>query len=495
MPSRRTWQTERCVVASSTRSIGLVDYNWKTYTMASAAQIDANRRNSQKSTGPRSALGKAKTRGNAVKHGMTAKTIMPVLPQEDFEDLEELTRQAIEAYGPRNVLERALVCRVVRLECELDRADRIATAHLAHRVRMATRTAPETVSADELKEIHDLGSKLFFLAAIGPGYTGTTADDYPAVIVRRLEESAEGCRWLLARWAELLYVIRCRAGWGEPEIVRMIGLLGKRGIEAYFDPDLNSLFQAFDMVGDRSGQKFWNERRDHLPVGYIGGLEFARYRQLAPPPSDPAAATELICTVIEKQLGRLTELLTDHQEIEAEEAAERHDRAALDCSQAFERHRRHQSALHRQLMRTLEALRRMGLVGEEGVASGEWQVVSEDEESGEAAPEVSRDAIVGHDSNRVIDEVEDDKIGILSHKGMDATGGPNPVDSEVKTQKNVPNEAKLGSTQSSVRQWLESVSADLAGRKRSQSAAVDASAERPVGTVGDQPRSAGPHSI
>ncbi len=59
---------------------------------------------------------------------------------------------------------------MVRLEWELDRAERVATAHLAHRVRMAARSGPETVSARELKKVHELGSKLFFKAGIGPGY-------------------------------------------------------------------------------------------------------------------------------------------------------------------------------------------------------------------------------------------------------------------------------------------------------------------------------------
>ncbi len=51
-----------------------------------------------------------------------------------------------------------------------------------------------------------------------------------SVIVRRLEESAEGCRWLLARSDELLDIINCVAAWGDAEIVRLVGLLGKRGI-------------------------------------------------------------------------------------------------------------------------------------------------------------------------------------------------------------------------------------------------------------------------
>ena len=115
--------------------------------MATAAQIAANRRNAQRSTGPKTDEGKARVRRNAFKHGMTALTIMPVLPQEDPKDLEDRTQQAITAMKPRNPLELDLVRRAVRLAGEIDRAERVGTAHLAHRVRMAARSGPETVSA------------------------------------------------------------------------------------------------------------------------------------------------------------------------------------------------------------------------------------------------------------------------------------------------------------------------------------------------------------
>ena len=68
--------------------------------MATAAQIEANRRNAQKSTGPKTDEGKDRVRRNAVKHGMTARTIMPVLPQEDPKELEDRTQQAITAMKP-----------------------------------------------------------------------------------------------------------------------------------------------------------------------------------------------------------------------------------------------------------------------------------------------------------------------------------------------------------------------------------------------------------
>src|SRR5208337_5132798 len=83
-----------------------------------------------------------------------------------------------------------------------------------------------------------------------------------------------------------------------------------------------SLFHAFDALGNRIGHKFWNERRDGLPLGYIGGFQFVPYRQIAPPPSDKTEALILICSVIERHVGRLEELLAEHEQIEAAEAAE-----------------------------------------------------------------------------------------------------------------------------------------------------------------------------
>src|SRR5208283_1911698 len=122
---------------------------------------------------------------------------------------------------------------------------------------------------------------------------------------------------------------------------------------------LKPLFHAFDALGHRIGHKFWKDDRDGMPLGYKGGFQFVPYREIAPPPSDETAALSLIRSVIERHVGRLQELLAQHEQIEAAEAAERYDRAALDWSPEFERYRRHQSARHRELMQTLEALRKM----------------------------------------------------------------------------------------------------------------------------------------
>ena len=97
--------------------------------MATAAQIEANRLNAQKSTRPRTVAGKARARLNALKHGMTARTIMPVLPHEAPKQLEDRTQQFITDMKSRNAVERDLVCHAARPSWAIERAERVETAH------------------------------------------------------------------------------------------------------------------------------------------------------------------------------------------------------------------------------------------------------------------------------------------------------------------------------------------------------------------------------
>src|ERR1700692_2671477 len=58
--------------------------------MTSFGQIEANRRNALKSTGPRTESGKQASRGNAVRHGLTAETVIGALEDAaDYRAFEE----------------------------------------------------------------------------------------------------------------------------------------------------------------------------------------------------------------------------------------------------------------------------------------------------------------------------------------------------------------------------------------------------------------------
>jgi len=93
--------------------------------MASEKQNSANRRNAAKSTGPITANGKLQSRRNALRHGLTAATVVPAM--EDAEEFEQF-ESAIEAdYQPASTVEQELVARLTSLLWRLRRSALIET--------------------------------------------------------------------------------------------------------------------------------------------------------------------------------------------------------------------------------------------------------------------------------------------------------------------------------------------------------------------------------
>ncbi len=91
--------------------------------MATESQILANRRNAQKSTGPRSRQGKAAISQNAVQHGLSARqTIISSESQADFELYRD--RMLCEL-APASPMESMLAERIVSLSWRLKRTGRI----------------------------------------------------------------------------------------------------------------------------------------------------------------------------------------------------------------------------------------------------------------------------------------------------------------------------------------------------------------------------------
>jgi hypothetical protein len=74
--------------------------------MSTPAQIDANRANSQKSTGPRTEEGKARSAANARTHGLTGRDLV-ILPGEE-QEFDDLQTGLYEETKPEGVLEDEL---------------------------------------------------------------------------------------------------------------------------------------------------------------------------------------------------------------------------------------------------------------------------------------------------------------------------------------------------------------------------------------------------
>ena len=88
--------------------------------MTTEKQIAANRENAKKSTGPRTEDGKRRSRRNAIRHGLTAETVIELY--EDVRAYKALQRAISADYRPRTNFELELVARLVSLLWRLRRA-------------------------------------------------------------------------------------------------------------------------------------------------------------------------------------------------------------------------------------------------------------------------------------------------------------------------------------------------------------------------------------
>jgi hypothetical protein len=88
--------------------------------MTTEKQILANQQNANHSTGPRTEAGKRRSRRNAIRHGLTAETVIDTL--EDSADYRAFERAIRSDYSPQTAIEGQLVSRLASLLWRLRRA-------------------------------------------------------------------------------------------------------------------------------------------------------------------------------------------------------------------------------------------------------------------------------------------------------------------------------------------------------------------------------------
>ena len=88
-------------------------------------KFEANRRNAQKATGPRTAEGKALAARNATRHGLLSREAL--LPDDDFATFEAFAGALRAELAPEGELEGLMVDRVVACTWRLRRAGTVET--------------------------------------------------------------------------------------------------------------------------------------------------------------------------------------------------------------------------------------------------------------------------------------------------------------------------------------------------------------------------------
>lgn len=268
----------------------------------SPARLAANRANARKSTGPRTPEGKAASRANALKHGLTGNGT--ALAPEDQAALDRHLATWKATHPPTGPDDLVLLRQLAVCCLQIDAAQAIeARIASTNRERdLALYNADRDLAALEL--------------------FARLADD-PETTAHRLRRNSHGC-WLLAdRWTALRHGLdadRCR--WTDADLSLALGLLGLPHATRHLDETATAL---------------------------TGSAERARA-------GDPAA-----CTALRARIDEQLEALSARA-VELEETVDASERAALEEGGAFdfgpeaERVRRYQRAAWRQFWKLLDEL-------------------------------------------------------------------------------------------------------------------------------------------
>jgi len=121
--------------------------------MSTLPQIEANRRNALLSTGPVTEEGKRRSRQNAVRHGLTAETVIDTL--EDAEDYAAFEMSVTADYDPQSAVERELILRLASLLWRLRRATAIETGLFKSRARDLLKFRYPRAARDKRQDVID----------------------------------------------------------------------------------------------------------------------------------------------------------------------------------------------------------------------------------------------------------------------------------------------------------------------------------------------------
>jgi len=164
--------------------------------MTSFRQTEANRRNAHKSTGPTTEEGKQRSRCNAVRHGLTAETVIGAL--EDAEDYKTFEAAIIADYDAQSAVERELVLRLASLLWRLRRASTIETGLFdiqAQQLRGLNQ--PNQVRQGSREVVYALFGRADSVSCAPDPATNASGEDMPSSIRKSINPTTEFARYFL----------------------------------------------------------------------------------------------------------------------------------------------------------------------------------------------------------------------------------------------------------------------------------------------------------
>ena len=189
-----------------------IDVITPTNAIPSTARAEASRANGRLSRGPASPEGKARSRRNGCKDGLTGAGI--VLPSAAEAAVDHRETEFARDFRPRNAVERELVRQMAPGAWRSQELALRIAQHDARRnaARLANWEQDEQIVAAEL---------------------GRRLGDDPEAVVARLQRSSAGCDWMIGRWKLLCNALSNAdeggpgCTWTDTDLGLVLNLLGR----------------------------------------------------------------------------------------------------------------------------------------------------------------------------------------------------------------------------------------------------------------------------
>lgn len=326
--------------------------------MTTEAQLNANRENAQKSTGPRTAGGKARSSLNAITHGLSTAT--PVIPGEDPVEYQALLQQWNDSYG-RDVAGQALAERAATAQWKLRRCDRAEAEIVARRVRESV----DLFDRYQLDHADHVGRRLFSDHSEDPppridrpfhDMAPETSND-PPILRRALLATSAGREWLLGQLETLKLSLKQQDYLRGTELLKLLRLLGKRAEDGPADPTQRRLVFAFHRLhpDTKAAQDFLSQQG----LNIVFGCSVTPRVDVVPdnsPGLEKAEARETIHAVIDAEVALVH---AEHERLQADHEATREGvriAAAHDPTPEMASLNRYQQATERLFLRCIDRL-------------------------------------------------------------------------------------------------------------------------------------------
>ena len=310
-----------------------------------------------------------RSRFNALKHGLTAKTA--VLPGED----PQLFQSVVEVYKvdlkTQNQVEDDLAESAALAKWQMDRARAAQSARIDHEllIRKEENSQRDAIAAAVIRSrlFHDRQGPIELYPSKSQYYKGprTSCSDEPddpldpIKLILEAESTVAGCQMLLREWEALRRNLLSGLSILSHEKLKMLRLMGKQPIQAVGNPEAAQVFLACHALEARDGYAFHELRCEIEEERFKSKkVELKRWEGQGITPGDPAAARAVLLGIMDAAIERLRLLERKQQELAETVARRDEEMLRQEEKKRDEQTLRHMDRCSRLMVRSIETIRK-----------------------------------------------------------------------------------------------------------------------------------------